>query len=67
MRNIMLSIEYDGGRYSGWQRLGKSESNNSIENKIIEVNLCDKYQKMVPIAKKILFTMRDNFLQCGKP
>ena len=37
MRNIMLSIEYDGGRYSGWQRLGKSESNNSIENKIIEV------------------------------
>ena len=27
-----------------------------VKNKIIEVNLCDKYQKMVPIAKKILFT-----------
>ena len=23
MRNIKLTIEYDGGRYDGWQRLGK--------------------------------------------
>ena len=37
MRNIKLTIEYDGSRYSGWQRLGKGESENTIENKIIEV------------------------------
>ncbi len=37
MRNIKLIIEYDGGRYDGWQRLGKEESKNTIENKIVEV------------------------------
>ena len=37
MRNIKLTLEYDGGRYQGWARLGKNESNNSISNKIIEV------------------------------
>ena len=34
MRNIKLTLEYDGTRYSGWQRLGKEESVNTIENKI---------------------------------
>lgn len=37
MRNFKLTIEYDGGRYDGWQRLGKNESSNTIENKITEV------------------------------
>ncbi len=37
MRNFKLTIEYDGGRYDGWQRLGKDESTNTIENKISEV------------------------------
>jgi tRNA pseudouridine38-40 synthase len=37
MRNIKLTIEYDGSRYSGWQRLGKEESDNTIENKLLEV------------------------------
>jgi len=37
MRNFKLTIEYDGSRYSGWQRLGKGESTNTIENKIKEV------------------------------
>lgn len=37
MRNIKLTIEYDGSRYDGWQRIGKGESNNTIENKLIEV------------------------------
>jgi tRNA pseudouridine(38-40) synthase len=37
MRNIKLTIEYDGSRYSGWQRLGKDESDNTIENKLLEV------------------------------
>jgi len=37
MRNIKITIEYDGSRYSGWQRLGKGESENTIENKLLEV------------------------------
>ncbi len=37
MRNIKLTIEYDGSRYQGWSRLGKNESTNTISNKIIEV------------------------------
>lgn len=39
MRNFKLTIEYDGGRYAGWQRLGRDESSNTIENKITDV-LC---------------------------
>lgn len=37
MRNMKLILEYDGSRYNGWQRLGKGESANTIENKIKEV------------------------------
>ena len=37
MRNFKLTLEYDAGRYNGWQRLGKGESSNTIENKIKEV------------------------------
>ncbi|HWT76377.1 MAG TPA: tRNA pseudouridine(38-40) synthase TruA [Mobilitalea sp.] len=37
MRNIKLTIEYDGSRYNGWQRLGKGETDNTIENKLLEV------------------------------
>ena len=37
MRNIKLTIEYDGSRYQGWTRLGKNESSNTISNKITEV------------------------------
>lgn len=37
MRNIKLTIEYDGSRYQGWSRLGKDESNNTISNKILDV------------------------------
>lgn len=37
MRNIKLTIEYDGSRYQGWSRLGKEESHNTISNKIIDV------------------------------
>jgi tRNA pseudouridine(38-40) synthase len=39
MRNIKLTIEYDGGRYNGWQRLGKGETDNTIEKKLLEVIL----------------------------
>ncbi|MEG1505236.1 MAG: tRNA pseudouridine(38-40) synthase TruA [Lachnospiraceae bacterium] len=37
MRNIKLTLQYDGSRYQGWTRLGKGESENTISNKIIEV------------------------------
>ncbi len=37
MRNIKLTLEYDGSRYSGWQRLGKGETDNTIENKLLEI------------------------------
>ena len=37
MRNIKLTLEYDGSRYQGWQRLGKGESTNTVSNKILEV------------------------------
>lgn len=37
MHNIKLTLEYDGSRYQGWQRLGKGESQNTVSNKISEV------------------------------
>lgn len=37
MNNYRMLLEYDGGRYDGWTRLGKDESGNTIEGKIIEV------------------------------
>jgi tRNA pseudouridine38-40 synthase len=37
MRNIKLTIEYDGSRYNGWQRLGKGETSNTIENKLLDI------------------------------
>ena len=45
MRNIKLTIEYDGSRYQGWTRLGKDESGNTISNKITEVlrKMTDEY------------------------
>ncbi|QOY37873.1 tRNA pseudouridine(38-40) synthase TruA [Anaerobacillus isosaccharinicus] len=35
MNNYMLTIQYDGGRYKGWQRLGSGE--NTIQGKIEQV------------------------------
>ncbi|RYD06549.1 hypothetical protein N752_03605 [Desulforamulus aquiferis] len=35
MRNIKLTIEYDGTRYKGWQRLGNSDM--TIQTKIEDV------------------------------
>lgn len=35
MNNYRLTIQYDGGRYKGWQRLGKGE--NTIQGKIENV------------------------------
>lgn len=39
MRNIRMLIEYDGGRYLGWQRLGDSDKTiqGKIENSLLEM------------------------------
>ena len=37
MYNYKIKIQYDGGRYEGWQRIGKDFSANTVENKIITV------------------------------
>jgi tRNA pseudouridine(38-40) synthase len=37
MHNIKLTLEYDGSRYQGWQRLGQGESTNTISNRLLDV------------------------------
>lgn len=37
MYNYKIQLQYDGGRYDGWQRMGKDASNNTIECKIFEI------------------------------
>ncbi|MDO4311754.1 MAG: tRNA pseudouridine(38-40) synthase TruA [Eubacteriales bacterium] len=53
MRNIRLTIEYDGSRYQGWSRLGKNESTNTISNKILDV-----IQKMTGEQTELFCGMR---------
>lgn len=37
MRNIKLTIEYDGSRYKGWQQAGKTSNTGTISEKITDV------------------------------
>jgi tRNA pseudouridine38-40 synthase len=37
MYNYKLRLQYDGGRYDGWQRLGKDESTNTVLCKLEEI------------------------------
>lgn len=37
MRNIKLTIEYDGSRYQGWTRPGKNEPGNTVAGKLLDV------------------------------
>lgn len=37
MYNYKMKLEYDGGRYSGWQRLGKDDNSNTVSGKILDV------------------------------
>lgn len=37
MYNYKMKLEYDGGRYSGWQRLGRDDNTNTVSGKILEV------------------------------
>ena len=40
MKNYKLTIQYDGGRYNGWQRLGNTDNTiqGKIENGTIKIN-----------------------------
>lgn len=37
MYNYKILVQYDGGRYDGWQRLGKDAADNTVEFKIKEI------------------------------
>lgn len=37
MYNYRILMQYDGGRYDGWQRLGKDASDNTVEFKVKEI------------------------------
>jgi len=37
MYNYRILIQYDGGRYDGWQRIGRDDNANTVEYKITEV------------------------------
>ena len=37
MYNYRIAVQYDGGRYDGWQRLGRDASDNTIEFRIKEI------------------------------
>ncbi len=37
MRNIMLTIEYDGTKYQGWSRHGNEGAFNTVSGKVLEV------------------------------
>ena len=37
MYNYRLQLQYDGGRYDGWVRMGKDSNSNTIECKIKEI------------------------------
>ena len=37
MYNYKIVLQYDGGRYDGWQRLGRDGSSNTIEAKIKDI------------------------------
>lgn len=37
MRNIKLTMEYDGSRYKGWQQSGKSTNTGTISEKLLDV------------------------------
>lgn len=39
MNNYRLILQYDGGRYDGWQRMGKENADNTILKKISDVVL----------------------------
>ena len=34
MSNYVMVIQYDGGRYDGWQRMGNERSDNTVQGKI---------------------------------
>lgn len=59
MYNYRILIQYDGGRFDGWQRLGKDASENTVEFKIKEI-----LKKMTgeEAEQKRGFTLMDRWL-----
>ena len=59
MYNYRILIQYDGGRFDGWQRLGKDASENTVEFKIKEI-----LKKMTgeEAELKRVFTLMDRWL-----
>ena len=59
MYNYRILIQYDGGRFDGWQRLGKDASENTVEFKIKEI-----LKKMTGAGaeQKRAFTLMDRWL-----
>ncbi len=37
MYNYKMTVQYDGGRYDGWQRMGKDDSSNTVSYKLTEI------------------------------
>lgn len=49
LRNLKLTIMYDGGRYAGWQRLGGERNDRTIQG-ILENGLSDLFEEQVKIT-----------------
>lgn len=47
-RNIRMILEYDGGRYYGWQRLGDGSGQNTIQSKLENI-LCQMTGETVSV------------------
>ena len=54
MSNYVMVIQYDGGRYDGWQRMGNERSDNTVQGKIAEV--------FVAVEQKKVFMLMDRSL-----
>ena len=65
MYNYRILIQYDGGRFDGWQRLGKDASENTVEFKIKEIlkKMTGEEQNCSAGAEqKRVFTLMDRWL-----
>ena len=54
MKNIKLTIQYDGTRYQGWQKPGKKGISNTISGKLTEVisRITDEETTLLQVPKQ---------------
>lgn len=65
MYNYRILIQYDGGRFDGWQRLGKDASENTVEFKIKEIlkkMTGEEAELSAGAEQKRAFTLMDRWL-----